>query len=123
MTRAVALLLTAIVTSAQAAQPDYIVSQKPICKFHYDERLETRMLSVLQHELTSGGATYYDAKKPVITICRSKADLMFSGTIDRNGQSLLDPPHIFVDVDICSHRILKVDRDDGTTVTNGLPCE
>jgi hypothetical protein len=98
------------------------LAQRPRCAFRYDEKLETRALSILQSELSSSGARFYDGSRPVITVCRSKATLMFSGTKRDNDRYLLDPPHIFVDVDVCSHRILAVDRDDGMTVSDEPPC-
>jgi hypothetical protein len=101
----------------------YILAQKPRCLFRYDEKLETRVLSVLQHELSSSGARFYDASRPIVTVCRSKATLMFSGTKRDNGHELLDPSNIFIDVDVCSHRILTIDHDNGTTVVDTPPCE
>ena len=103
-------------------RPYYDVVQKPRCHFSYDEKLETRALSILQRELSSDGASFYDAERPVVTVCRSKATLIFGGTLERDGRSVLDPPHIFIDVDVCTHRILNVDRDNGTTVTDGPEC-
>ena len=108
--------------SLKDAEADYIQGEKPLCKFHYDEKLETRALSVLQLELGSEGARFYNASDPVVTICRKKAILIFGGNLMPEGRSLLDPPHIFIDVDICSHRILAVDHDNGITVTNDPPC-
>lgn len=108
--------------SLKDAEANYIRGEKPLCKFRYDEKLETRALSVLQLELGSEGARFYNATNPVVTICRKKAILMFGGYLMPEGRSLLDPPHIFIDVDICSHRILAVDHDNGITVTNDPPC-
>ena len=124
MTRAFAVVLAAsISSSAYAAGVNYIFVQNPVCKFRYDERLETRVLSILQRELTSEGAAFYDAKNPIVTLCRKKATLMLSVDTAQNGKRFLDPPHVFVDVDVCSHQILGVDRDDGITVTDASPCE
>jgi hypothetical protein len=112
-------------THARAEQPSkpyYGVVEKPRCRFRYDEKLETRTLSILQRELSASGARFYDPRRPIVAVCRSKATLMFSGTKRDNGHYLLDPPHIFVDVDVCSHRILTVDRDDGMTVSDEPPC-
>lgn len=100
----------------------YLIGQKPRCAFRYDEKLETLAANILQKELTSEGAEFYDPKRPLVTLCHSKATLMFSGLREPQGRSLLDPPHIFVEMDTCSHRILKVGRDDGTTVTNDPLC-
>jgi hypothetical protein len=107
-----------------ASLPDsyYIHEQKPLCKFQYDEKLETVSLQILQQQLTSDGAHFYDGSKPIVTVCRKKAILMFGGTLMPEGRHLLDPPHIFIDVDVCSHQILAVDRDDGISVTNDPPC-
>jgi|tagenome__1003787_1003787.scaffolds.fasta_scaffold20981456_5 hypothetical protein len=127
---ALAVGLAANSAASHAASPHsadngavYIVAQKPRCAFRYDEKLETRVLSLLQHQLSSEGARFYDPKRPIVTVCRSKASLMFSGDLEPDGRSLLDPPHIYIDVDLCSHRILTTDRDDGMTVTDAPPCE
>jgi hypothetical protein len=117
-----ATVLAGLATGAPPKETIYIHAEKSRCKFHYDEKLETRALSALQLELTSNGARYYDASRPIITICHNKATLMFSGINDVKGRELLDPSHIYIDVDICSHHILAVDRDDGMTVTNDPPC-
>jgi len=121
---AAALLIPTSTGLATASQkgPIYIHAEKPRCKFHYDEKLETRALSALQLELSSDGARFYDATKPIITVCRNKATLMFSAATIVEGRTPMDPSHIFIDVDICSHRILAVDHDDGMTVTNDPPC-
>ncbi len=105
------------------SKPYYDVVEKPHCAFRYDEKLETRVLSILRHELSSSGAHFYDASRPIVTVCRSKAILMFSGTRRNNGRMLLDPPNIYIDVDVCSHRILTIDRDNGTTVVDAPPCD
>jgi len=124
----IAILLIACIGVAEAkslkdAETNYIRAEKPLCKFHYTENLETRALSVLQLELGSRGARFYDASNPVVTICRKKATLMFSGTLMPDGHYLLDPPHIYIDVDVCSHRFLAIDRDDGMTVdSDAKPC-
>ena len=129
MSRAfVAVFLIALIGVAQGsslrdAEANYIRAEKPLCKFHYTENLETRVLSVLQLELGSQGARFYDASNPVVTICRKKATLMFGGTLMPNGRHLLDPPHIYIDVDVCSHRLLAIDHDDGMTVDmEAKPC-
>ncbi len=107
---------------AHAEEPIYTIGQKPACRFHYDEQLETRALMTLQRELHSKFASYYDAKNPLITVCRKKAILIFS-MLPSIGTHFLDPPNIFIDVDVCSHHILEVGRDSGTEVTDAPPCQ
>ena len=111
-----------VAQSASLPGSYYIHEQKPLCKFRYDEKLETVALQILQLQLTSYGAQFYDAKHPIITLCRRKAVLMFSGMLNVKGYDLLDPPNIYIDVDVCSHRILAVDHDNGTSVTDDSPC-
>ncbi len=117
-----AILFAGLAQGAPLKDSNYIRVEKPLCKFHYDEELETQALSVLQLKLTSDGARFYDASKPIVTICRKKAILMFSGTLQPEGHYLLDPSNIYIDVEICSHRILTVDHDDGMTVSDTSPC-
>jgi hypothetical protein len=120
----IALFLIASVSAAEGESPEanYVRAEKPLCAFHYTEKLETRALSVLQLELGSKGARFYDASNPVVTICHKKATLMFGGTLMPEGHHLLDPPHVYIDVDVCSHHILAVDHDDGMTVRDQSPC-
>ncbi len=97
-------------------------TEKPRCKGHYTEDVETRALTVLTRLLTTEGARFYDGAHPVVRLCRSKMELYYYGDVPRDGGSLLDPDTIRIDLDVCTHRVIGSRNLPAYGDVEGPPC-
>jgi hypothetical protein len=77
---------------------------RPKCAFVNSEKLQTRELMLLEQEFGWGMARYYDVKHPAIALYRSHVNLSILT------HDLIDPPHVQIDVDPCTGKILSHER-------------